>query len=49
MTETVGQHIVVFGFKGVARRIVKQLAKVADRVVVVDPEISPSERETLLR
>jgi len=46
---TAGQHIVVFGFRGVARRIVKQLAKVAHRVVVVDPEIGPSERETLLR
>ena len=49
MVEFTGQHIVVFGFKGVARRIVKQLAKVADRVVVVDPELGPSERETLLR
>ncbi len=49
MVEFTGQHIVVFGFKGVARRIVKQLAKVADRVVVVDPELGTSERETLLR
>lgn len=49
MTNQHGQHIVVFGFKGVARRIVKQLAKVADRVVVVDPELGASERETLQR
>jgi Trk K+ transport system NAD-binding subunit len=49
MTKAAGQHIVVFGFRGVARRIVKQLAKVADRVVVVDPELGPSELETLRR
>lgn len=43
------QHIVVFGFKGVARRIVKQLAKVSPRVIVVDPELGPSELDTLRR
>ena len=43
------QHIVVFGFKGVARRIVKQLAKVGPRVLVVDPELAPSELDTLHR
>ena len=42
-------HIVVFGFKGVARRIVKQLAKVAERVIVVDPDLAASERDTLVR
>lgn len=42
-------HILVFGFNGVARRIVKQLAKVAERVVVVDPDLSASERDTLKR
>ena len=43
------QHIVVFGFSGVARRIVKQLAKVSPRVIVVDPALSTSELETLRR
>ncbi len=43
------QHIVVFGFKGVARRIVKQLAKVSPRVLVVDPELGQSELDTLAR
>ncbi len=43
------QHIVVFGFKGVARRIVKQLAKVSPRVIVVDPELGQSELDTLRR
>ena len=47
MTEP--KHIVVFGFKGVARRIVKQLAKVSNRVVVVDPELGQSELDTLRR
>lgn len=49
MANEVVPHIVVFGFKGVARRIVKQLAKVAPRVIVVDPEIGASERDTLHR
>ena len=44
-----GQHIVVFGFSGVARRIVKQLAKVSPRVIVVDPALGPSELATLRR
>lgn len=49
VTENSGGHIVVFGFTGVARRIVKQLAKVTERVVVIDPEIGQSERDTLDR
>ena len=42
-------HIVVFGFKGVARRIVKQLARVGGRVIVVDPDLATSELDTLRR
>ncbi len=49
MTAGRSQHIVVFGFKGVARRIVKQLAKVHPRVVVVDPQLADSEIDTLRR
>lgn len=49
MSEKERHHIVVFGFKGVARRIVKQLAKVSPRVVVVEPSLEASELDTLRR
>jgi Trk K+ transport system NAD-binding subunit len=42
-------HIVVFGFQGVARRIVKQLARTGRPILVVEPAFSPSERDTLRR
>lgn len=42
-------HVVVFGFRGVGRRIVRQLAGTGHRVVVVDPEIDSTEREDLQR
>ena len=42
-------HIVVFGVRGVARRIVKQLSTTGRRIVVVDPEATPEERDELER
>ena len=42
-------HVVVFGFRGVGRRVVRQLATAGQRVVVVDPEIDTTEQEDLLR
>lgn len=46
--QTAQDHVVVFGFRGVGRRIVRQLATAGQRVVV-DPEIDPTEQEDLLR
>lgn len=42
-------HVVVFGFHGVGRRIVRQLLSAGQRVVVVDAEADPTEQEDLLR
>jgi len=44
-----GGHIVVFGFRGVARRIVRQLSTTGRRIVVVDPDAAPEERDELER
>jgi len=48
-TETMTDHIVVFGFHGLGRRIVRQLATARQPVIVVDPDASPAEREDLQR
>lgn len=42
-------HIVVFGFHGVGRRIVRQLSSIGQRVLVVDSHASISEQEDLQR
>ncbi len=42
-------HVVVFGFRGVARRVVKQLAGTGNRILVVDPDANADELETLGR
>jgi Trk K+ transport system NAD-binding subunit len=42
-------HVVVFGFHGVGRRVVRQLANAGQRVVVVDPDADPTEQEDLQR
>jgi Trk K+ transport system NAD-binding subunit len=47
-TEPVG-HIVVFGFRGVARRIVRQLSTAGRELVVVEPAATREERDELDR
>jgi Trk K+ transport system NAD-binding subunit len=42
-------HVVVFGFHGVGRRVVRQLASAGQDVVVVDPDADPTEQEDLQR
>ncbi len=42
-------HIVVFGFHGVGRRIVRQLSSIGHRVLVIDSQASLSEQEDLQR
>lgn len=42
-------HVVVFGFHGVARRIVRQLHSTGYRVVVVENDATPAEREAIAR
>lgn len=42
-------HIVVFGFHGVGRRIVRQLSPIGHAVVVIDSQASLSEQEDLQR
>ena len=42
-------HVVVFGFQGVARRIVRQLINAGQDIVVVDPNITHDERHDLER
>lgn len=42
-------HLVVFGCRGVGRRIVRQLSTTGRRIVVVDPGASPEERDELER
>lgn len=51
MTDTspISGHIVVFGFHGVGRRIVRQLSSIGQRVLVVDAQSSLSEQEDLQR
>lgn len=49
MEQLARPHVVVIGFRGVARRIVKQLAKVVDQVLVIDPDLQRSELDTLRR
>jgi Trk K+ transport system NAD-binding subunit len=44
-----GGHLVVFGFHGVGRRIVKQLSTTGRKIVVVDPKATPEERDELER
>jgi Trk K+ transport system NAD-binding subunit len=44
-----GGHIVVFGFHGVARRIVRQLTTAGQYVVVVESDATPAEREAMRR
>lgn len=43
------EHVVVVGFRGVARRIVRQLSTTGRRIVVVDPNITQEERDELER
>jgi Trk K+ transport system NAD-binding subunit len=43
------RHIVVFGFQGVGRRIVRQLTTTGRRVVVVDPYADAAQQEDLQR
>ena len=43
MTESLRDHVVVYGFRGVARRVVKQMAKAGARVVVLQPDATPAE------
>ena len=38
--EDLSDHVVVFGYHGLARRVVRQLVNAGQRVVVVDPEAS---------
>ena len=38
-------HIVVFGIRGVARRVVRQLSTTGRRVIVVDPVATHGERD----
>lgn len=42
-------HIVVFGFHGVGRRIVRQLSSIGHTVLVIDSQASISEQEDLQR
>ncbi|MEY4137337.1 MAG: hypothetical protein RL205_1465 [Actinomycetota bacterium] len=42
-------HIVVFGFHGVGRRIVRQLSSIGHRVLVIDSQASLTEQEDLQR
>ncbi len=42
-------HVVVFGFHGVGRRIVRQLSNAGQKVIVVDPDADPTEQEDLQR
>ena len=42
-------HVVVFGFQGVARRIVRQLINAGQDIVVVDPNITHDELHDLQR
>ena len=42
-------HIVVFGVRGVARRIVKQLSTTGRQIVAVDPNATQEERDELER
>lgn len=42
-----GGHIVVFGVRGVARRIIRQLSSTSRRILVIDPGASRQEREEL--
>ncbi len=44
-----GGHIVVFGFQGVGRRIVRQLTTSGRRVVVVDPHADAAQQVDLQR
>jgi Trk K+ transport system NAD-binding subunit len=44
-----GGHIVVFGFHGVARRIVRQLTTAGQYVVVVESDATPAERAAMQR
>ncbi len=46
--EPVG-HIVVFGIRGVARRVVRQLSTTGRQIVVVDPYATQEERDELER
>lgn len=48
-TSPMSGHIVVFGFHGVGRRIVRQLSSIGHRVLVVDSRASLSEQEDLQR
>ena len=41
--------MVVFGFHGVGRRVVRQLANAGQQVIVVDPDADPTEQEDLQR
>lgn len=44
MTEvTLRGHVVVYGFRGVGRRVVKQMAKTGVPVVVLQPDATPAE------
>ncbi|MBK9738817.1 MAG: NAD-binding protein [Actinobacteria bacterium] len=47
--DAVRGHIVVFGFQGVGRRIVRQLSDTGHRIVVVDPDADATQQEDLQR
>ena len=42
-------HVVVFGFQGVGRRIVRQLSSTSHRVIVIDPDADATQQEDLQR
>jgi Trk K+ transport system NAD-binding subunit/multidrug transporter EmrE-like cation transporter len=42
-------HVVVFGFRGVARRIVKQLARTGHHIVVIEPDATAAEIDRMRR
>ena len=42
-------HVIVFGFQGVARRIVRHLLNAGQHVLVIEPKASPEERADLAR
>ena len=42
-TEALRNHVVIYGFRGVGRRVVKQMAKTGVPVVVLQPDATPAE------
>ena len=47
--EATSGHVIVFGFQGVARRIVRHLINAGQQVLVIEPKATPDERADLAR